>query len=192
MNHLASIGDLRPGDVIVASLDETAGRYSLDWRNTPPTSKRVTATVVETLELDDTGTTGETIERDGTIVLVLGKPNDWRLRIMIDGKRYTLTVDGRHFYERLEQHHPVCVQCGEPWPCREQRIDAAATRFARELEDVCNHCGQRIGSAWSATFYDGTTLHRYHQAKKYRANGVACRDAYAAARDANKREVHGA
>lgn len=176
--------DLEPGDVIVLNYDEGEQAYYFGWQHTQPTTRRrVPATIVETLELDGTGTEGTATERNGTAIYVLGQPNRWMIRFFVaDGgtnegrSRYTHEVPGLLSFEVLPKHHPVCIECVEPWPCREHRQGVEAQRFAHELDNMCQHCGRPIGSAFSVTFHDGVTFRRYHQAKKYRANGRRCVD----------------
>ena len=180
------IADLVPGDQVVVYLDEDAQAYHFAaYTHTAPTFwRRVPATVVETMEDEGTATADEMTEREGTCIVTLGEPNQWRLRLMIGDRRYTIdAVSGRFFFEVLSPHHPVCIECVEPWPCRENRQEAEAERFAHELDDLCDHCGERIGGKWSSTFFDGVTRRRFHLAQKYRGpDGRRCRDALQAAR----------
>ena len=72
-----------------------------------------------------------------------------------------------------------CGDCGEVAPCRAERADQEAAQLAHELRDMCHHCGERIGGAWSISFAGK----RFHSAKKYRSGGVRCQDAAQAALD---------
>jgi hypothetical protein len=73
----------------------------------------------------------------------------------------------------LSAHHPRCGECGELWPCRDERLDTEARRFLAELDNQCAHRGKPLGGAWSESFFDGVTTRRYHVAKKYWACGSA-------------------
>lgn len=107
---------------------------------------------------------------------------DERLHVLVDGNRYSTTIL-RHGVSvvAIPPHHPVCADCGEVWPCRDERTAVAAQRLTATLDDMCAHCGQPIGGAWSTTVSDGLTRKRFHEAKKYRHDGVRCVDAAAKA-----------
>jgi hypothetical protein len=65
----------------------------------------------------------------------------------------------------LHPHYPVCVQCGEPWPCPELDIKAAIDKQAAELARLeaimpgcCWECGEPITSRHKAAVFDGENL----------------------------------
>ncbi len=69
------------------------------------------------------------------------------------------------------EHAPVCGNCGEDWPCRHERIERKARAFARDLEDMCHHCGRPIGLTMHEQFggpaLDGSGVvgPKFHTAK---------------------------
>lgn len=137
----------------------------------------VDATVIRITELE-----AETA--DGPIQLMPTDPErpecTHRLTIQAVGKQWTGDFAGRLRVAAIPPHHQRCGECGQLWPCRDERMDREARRFARELDDICDHCGKPIGSAWKATV-GGTPPRRFHIAKKYRATDrTRCVDAYEA------------
>src|SRR3546814_13615004 len=60
-------------------------------------------------EIEDTATPGGMTEQGA---YRLSEPNKWRLRMMIDDKRYTqYDIPARFYFEVLGEHHPVCIEC---------------------------------------------------------------------------------
>lgn len=174
---------LRIGQMVVLSRNPDDTYAWNPGRREETTVTRVVATVAHTEELPGTAT--ETIyETEGNKTVVhLGQPNLWKVSFIVEGRALWFKVFADTRIEVLASHHPVCADCGEPWPCREQRLDTAARQFAYELDRSCAHCGNPLGSAWSETFYDGVTHRHYHTAKKYRGpDGTPCREALAVAR----------
>lgn len=130
-----------------------------------------------------TETLGESwVQDDGCHVIRVGKPVTHRLRLLTEAKNWTIHPRANESVTVLAEHHERCGGCGELWPCRDDRMERAAERLTRELDDMCAHCGKPIGSAWMESFNDGVTSRRYHTALKYRANGKTCRAALAEAR----------
>ena len=156
----STVGDLEVGHVVVMGYDPD--RRQLHWI-------RGTYNVEAHLVLVDC-----------TVVHSEADPYDEHphtLRLMHDGRRWTIHPRPSVFVTVLGEHHERCGSCGELWPCREERLDQEAREFTRELDDQCAHCGLRIGSAWSVSFHDGVQRRKFHLAKKYRARGKACREA---------------
>lgn len=67
-------------------------------------------------------------------------------------------------------HWPRCVECREPWPCRDHRRETDAERAAGWERMRCTHCGQTDGA-----LHNGTVMHN-------RTNGCTTeRSSYASA-----------
>lgn len=98
------------------------------------------------------------------------------LRILVDGNLYTYSFHDHEIVDTIAVHHPSCSECGELWPCRRTRQEGEEAMLLHALEDVCDHCGKRIGGAWSYSLTVDGMRRKYHMAKKYRANGVRCVD----------------
>ena len=81
----------------------------------------------------------------------------------------------------LDEHHPVCGGCGELWPCTHLTIEAAVLQARHELEDVCNHCGERIRGAWHSSIFVDGARRRFHIAPKKHAKCLAAYQAAVAA-----------
>jgi hypothetical protein len=39
------------------------------------------------------------------------------------------------------KHRPVCAECGDSWPCFEERHAKALAAFNRQLNSMCHKCG---------------------------------------------------
>jgi hypothetical protein len=179
------VADLIPGQVMVLGLDpDEPGR--LHWLGPGPAAAHlmlVEATVESHAIQPGTATESTvTATRAGTHVWTRGRRELHRLRVLYDGQGYKTDVRGDTRADLLPVHHPRCAECGELWPCRDERLDTEARRFLAELDNRCAHCDQPIGGAWSESFFDGVTTRRYHLAKNYRPGGKACRTALAEAR----------
>lgn len=99
------------------------------------------------------------------------------LRIEVGEIRAAIDVRGDMHISIEDEHHQVCGRCGEVWPCREQRIERLAREMAYRLDDICDHCGKEIGSAWSTRGTRDGRQYRFHIAKKYRGpDGRSCRE----------------
>lgn len=182
------VAKLRSGQVVVMAYDPEDRR--LHWVrggwgfNADPHLTLVDCTVDRCEAQEGTATPGEVTERDGTTIWRLGRSEDYQLSLLHDGKQWNITARGDLWVTVLGEHWQTCGHCGELWPCREQRLDDQARRLVQKLDDLCAHCGQPIGAAWSDSFNDGLTRRRYHTAKKYRAHGKTCRAAFAEAKAA--------
>jgi len=174
LRDMASVRELVPG---MAVMVERTPSGSIHWHSHGgnPLNLHLAATVVSTEEVDDPPEVEAQVRGFGT-------GSTYRVDLLVDGDRFESTVSGYFICTVVQPHHPVCGDCGEMWPCRDQRTDAAAARMAMELDDVCAHCGKKIGGAHHYSFNDGLTRRKYHLAKKYRADGERCADAYARAR----------
>lgn len=54
-------------------------------------------------------------------------------------------IRGRRYFDVVDaEHHPVCVSCGEYWPCRHQRGEQAVAAYQRRLSRMCAHCHQEV------------------------------------------------
>jgi hypothetical protein len=51
----------------------------------------------------------------------------------------------RRNVQRLKQHHPVCGDCGQLWPCNDERIDREVAVAVQEMQRLCQHCGKTGG-----------------------------------------------
>jgi hypothetical protein len=171
------VSDLQTGQVFLCAHGDDGLRWLTLRHRLTSTHRLVLVTVVSCEPTD------EIAEREYL--------QQYRLKIMHEGRPYEIEARGSTYVEVVPPHHPVCGDCGEVWPCREERMDRAARRFAHELDNVCAHCGRPLGGAWFTSFHDGVTVRRYHTAKKYRANGVRCVDALEAARAADPRLAPG-
>lgn len=74
----------------------------------------------------------------------IGDVSDGELKLYVDGAPHTSTYSEYQTVEVINAHHPVCGDCGEMWPCRDDRRRAEADRFAHRLDDMCAHCGKEI------------------------------------------------
>jgi hypothetical protein len=176
------VADLVQGQVILAAHDPADG--SLHWlRGTHmvPASQVIVGLTVEANDAEPW--TAEPARTEGG-TYVFAKPPQHRLRLLFEGSPRLVRPRADVYVQVLGTHHEVCGDCGEIWPCRDKRIDYEAQELAHKLADVCDWCGKPIGSAWSVHFFDGQKPARYHQAKKYRANGKLCRVASEEAQEA--------
>jgi hypothetical protein len=182
--------DLLPGQVIQLWFDpdEPHLRWPVGWE-IPVGWLLVSCTVEANTPMPGTATSGTTTGRDETVVYQLGHPDLHRLDVLHEGAPWSIRIRGNASVTVLPTHHPVCGSCGELWPCREERLDQAAARFATELDHLCAHCGESVAGRHWASFFDGVTTRRFHTAKKYRGpDGRQC----AAALDHARRALPGA
>jgi hypothetical protein len=181
--------ELEPDDQIVIYYDEERNLYHYaSWSvYAAPSWRRVVGRIVETEELEGTSTESEMVEKNGQVVFMMGREKAWKVRFFIGESRYTQELPGNFMFEVLPKHHPVCIECVEPWPCREHRQEAAGQRLMWELADTCYHCGRRINGAWSTSFTVDGSQRKYHTAKKYRgSDGRRCGDVGRAAHIAQR------
>ena len=177
-NSRVAVADMVPGQVVVMGYDPE--HKHLHWPGVGPASSHlvlVEVTVESNALQPGTAITMPLIEV-GDPVWTVGQSETYILRFLHEGRGYKTEVRGNIRADLLSAHHPRCGECGELWPCRDERLDSEARRFLAALDNQCAHCGQPIGGAWSEPFFDGVTTRRYHVAKKY----SACRTALAAAR----------
>jgi hypothetical protein len=65
----------------------------------------------------------------------------------------------------LHPHYPVCVDCGEPWPCPEIGINrevkeqsAEVERLSRVMPGCCWNCGKPVTSRQKSIAFEGENL----------------------------------
>jgi hypothetical protein len=181
----AQVADLKMGETFVVARQDD-GSIHFSGFNDPPVWEHKIATVESCTEIEGTAVDGEVIERDGCTIYTAGQASEYVLNIRVDGSPFSVQVRGNVFVTSLAPHHPVCGECGQLWPCVDDRMDAAGRRLEWELADLCGHCGESIGAAWSVSYHDGLTLRKYHQAQKYRGpDRRRCRDVVAALKASN-------
>lgn len=173
--------NLRPGQVIVCAHNVTED--ALGWLVYPPGLSTSSAFAFVGLTVESVtplGHEGETVAHGGE------DPPSWAqlhdIALLYNGDRVQVTARGSDRVTVLPAHHPRCGECGEVWPCRDERVGFEAAQMTAALDDVCAHCGKAIGGAWDVRISDGVTERRFHQAKKYRAGGKLCRVAAEEAR----------
>lgn len=104
---------------------------------------------------------------DGSEEAWPNRPRGVELQPMAGGKRLHAgwPHPGWAYWYPLDEHHPVCATCGEPFPCRE--VDAAkeAARQMVKVEKLmaigpgcCWHCGEPITSRQVALSFTGENL----------------------------------
>lgn len=179
----SSVSALRSGETFLVAMDDQGVVRWSGFRD-PPVWVHKIATVESCTEVD--GSIGEAGDDEGS-GQVTGLGSEWcnlfDLKIRVDGEPFKVQVRGNATVTLIAHHHPVCGECGQLWPCVEDRMDDAGRRLQWELEDLCGHCGKSIGGAWSVSFHDGLTRRKFHSAQKYRGpDGRKCRDALAALR----------
>ena len=85
-------------------------------------------------------------------------------------------VDGNTSFVVLGAHHPLCVDCGQVWPCKDELIDKQVERNRAQLDAQCAVChksgGYRMADVRVET-PDGVAVQRFHTRK-----GTPCRTAY--------------
>lgn len=93
------------------------------------------------------------------------------------GKRKHYKIGGRVHWYVLDEHYPVCVECGEPYPCLHLDAERAGTQAAARLDKLasilpgcCWACGEPISArqerisfaganVWLPTAPDGPAFH---------------------------------
>lgn len=181
------VADLTQGQVVQLTYDPASDQlhWTRSWVYEPVGRQLVDCTVDANRSQPGTATEPSLTGRDGTTIFELGQPEMYELRVLHAGKAWTITVRGNALVTVLPPHRPICAECGELWPCREERLECEARRFTEQLDDQCAHCGEPIRGAWSESFFDGVTRRRYHTAKKYRGpDGRRCAAALAEAKAA--------
>lgn len=76
----------------------------------------------------------------------------------------------------LADHHPVCAQCGELWPCRHVHAAREARRFAGRMRMTCVCCGKQVASRYGQVVTQ--TPHGPVAALYCTRKGTRCRRAY--------------
>ncbi|MGH9003367.1 MAG: hypothetical protein ACRDYV_09575 [Acidimicrobiia bacterium] len=172
------VADMVPGQVLVMGYHPEHGH--LHWLGVGPASPHLmlVEVTVESNALQPGTAITMPLTAAGSPVWTVGRSEMHTLRLLHEGRGYKTEVRGDTRADVVAAHHPRCFECGELWPCRDERLDSEARRFLAEVDSQCAHCGQPIGGAWSESFFDGVTTRRYHVAKKY----GACRRALAASR----------
>jgi hypothetical protein len=53
------------------------------------------------------------------------------------------------------KHQPVCVECGDGWPCFEERHAKELAAFNRQLNSMCHKCGEAIEFGQGSVLFGG-------------------------------------
>jgi hypothetical protein len=112
---------LHPGVRVVVYCDDMG---CLWWPNVTPkaTRRRVVATIVAVTHVGWTRTRRRVFSVD------------FRLGDEEDGDVWTVFgLVSRSPVELVEEHHPVCAECGEPWPCSHARVDAECVQLDKRI-----------------------------------------------------------
>lgn len=103
--RLCRIPELKSGDLVVVYLDEYA--QLILWPNTMGAAKASMRRVAARVVAADQEPAG----------------GAWWCRFTVGVVAYRVDrIVARGLVEVLSEHHPVCRQCGEPWPCSHVRV----------------------------------------------------------------------
>lgn len=168
---------LKPGDLIAipASQQDRYGAAERWLVESVRVLDRSEWSEEDTVRFDQAMQGGHTVDLIGpsvpTIVEVVppdgqGEPAEYLFGCRVGGWTVLLLAD----------HHPVCAQCGELWPCRHVYAAREARRFARRMQETCVCCGKQVGSRYARLVSqtpDGPAVSLYCTRK-----GTRCRREY--------------
>src|SRR5262245_54764839 len=148
----AVVSDLVPGQVVILGYDPESERLNWGGVDLPAPHLIVVDVTIESNVIQP-GTAARTTTEITTPLteairsFTVTQAEMHTVGLLYEGRGYEAQVRGHMSVDLLGPHHPRCAECGELWPCREERLDFETRRLACDLDDRCAHCGEPLGAA---------------------------------------------